>query len=214
MIDIYYCEISEELTGSQWEDFFSILPPDQKERNNRFKKWEDRHSHLFGRLLLQKGLVNKGYAENILSSIQTTGFDKPYINEAIDFSISHSKNYVICAISEKASLGIDIEKKDSAIDITQIAEFLSPFEKHYIDHSINQIAAFYRIWTRKESLIKANGKGFSLQLNQINCLPSKVSIEMKTWYIRDVNFSEEYAVSISTSVQNPEINYLPFDFYH
>jgi 4'-phosphopantetheinyl transferase len=213
MIDIYHCKVLKELTTQQWEKYYSILPPCQIEKNKRFKKWEDRQSHLFGRLLLQRGLINLGYNENVLESIKTTNFNKPFINDSVDFSISHSKKYVICAISQKVSLGIDIEKKDFAFDISHATNIFSPNENKFILYSNNKVAAFFRLWTRKESLVKANGKGFFIQLDQINCLPDQVIVENKTWHIQDINLNHDYAVSLSTSTPAPICNYFSLDFY-
>jgi 4'-phosphopantetheinyl transferase len=213
MIDIYHCMISKELTTMQWQKYFSLLPSLQKERNKRFKNLKDRYSHLFGRLLLKQGLLNKGYEENVLELIQTTDFDKPFISGPVDFNISHSKDYVICAISENCALGIDIEKIEPQFDISDNTGIFTPEEIEHIDNSPSQQAAFFRIWTRKESIIKANGKGLSLPLNKINCLPDEVFIEATKWHIQNIHFAHDYSASLCTSVNNPVINYFNTDFY-
>ncbi len=82
---------------------------------------------------------------------------KPYTNNNVHFSISHSKNYWICAVS-KTNIGIDIQKKVN-LNYLKISErFFSSNERQYVmKHGED---AFFQIWTRKEALAKYTGDGF------------------------------------------------------
>jgi 4'-phosphopantetheinyl transferase len=213
MIDIYHCTMAGEMPIQQWDKYFALLPPAQKEKNRRYRRWEDRHLHLFARLLLREGLLRHGYEENILDAIQTNAYDKPFLNEDIDFSISHSGNQVVCAISKKVRLGVDIEKKDRQFDLDLLGNILSPDERDYVLGAHDKCDAFFRIWTRKESLIKADGRGFSASpLDQINCLPDEVMLEKKKWFIRDLDLDNDYSSSLSTDIANPVVNFFLLGF--
>lgn len=214
MIDIYYCTIQEELTSQCWEDYFSLLPLAEQDKNMRFRRWEDRHAHLFGRLLLRQGLLHYGYKENILEDIQLNPYNRPFLHDEIDFSISHSGEYVTCAIGQDIKLGMDVERKDGKFDPEDAGAIFCHAELDYIRGSDNRCDAFFRLWARKESLIKADGRGFSAPLTSINCLTDEVILDNQRWYVRDLLLSESYSSAISTDKPVPELNMIAVDFYH
>jgi 4'-phosphopantetheinyl transferase len=213
MVDIYHCKIVGEMPVQQWEKYIAMLPPAHMEKIRRFRRWEDRHLHLFARLLLRQGLLKYGYEENILDAIQTNAFNKPFLNEDIDFSISHSGRYAICALSKDGRLGVDVEKKDRQFDLALLGDILSPEEMGYVLGSNDKCDAFFRIWTRKESLIKADGRGFSASpLDQINCLADEVILEEKKWFIRDLDLDNDFSAALSTDIANPVVHFIPIEF--
>lgn len=75
------------------------------------------------------------------------------------FNISHSCGRAVCVLSEKP-VGVDVEfiKKARAFDL--IAEnFFSRGENDRFRAAKNKAEEFYRIWTRKEALLKMTGDG-------------------------------------------------------
>jgi 4'-phosphopantetheinyl transferase len=113
MVHVYilYTKFTEHFTQSVFNSYLHLLPIDIQKKNLRFLRWQDKHSHLLGKLLLNEGFKNYGY-ENLLAELKYSHYGRPYLNEFIDFNISHSGNYVICAITNDSQLqlGIDIEK--------------------------------------------------------------------------------------------------------
>jgi 4'-phosphopantetheinyl transferase len=97
-------------------------------------------------------------------------YGKPYIkNEKIQFNISHSGDFLILAISNKYDLGIDLEQYDCNVTLNELGQIVfSLSEQLFINNDINN---FYKLWTKKESLIKLYGDGFfsnNLQNTQLN----------------------------------------------
>lgn len=75
------------------------------------------------------------------------------------FNISHSCGRAVCVLCEK-EVGVDIEfiKKERSFDV--IAEnFFSDGEIARFRQAKNRKEEFYRIWTRKEALLKKSGTG-------------------------------------------------------
>lgn len=91
----------------------------------------------------------------------------PYFQDAsinLQFNISHSRGLIICALSELGDVGIDIEAPKGKRNIDAIAA------SYYSDNEAVLIGSldveekkdhFYRLWTLKESLLKANRKGIT-----------------------------------------------------
>ena len=96
--------------------------------------------------------------------------------ENLHFSISHSKDYVICAIAD-TPIGVDIEDvtrsalKHQSKRLCAIAKkcFIEE-ENLFLDTSKVWQEAFLMVWTRKESYAKAIGRGLGMELSQINVL--------------------------------------------
>lgn len=97
-------------------------------------------------------------------------FGKPYIVDAsgqpdpLQFNLSHSNSLMLLAVG-RVPLGIDLEVWDDRHDLASLAdECLAPAEKGYWQAlpADEQVPAFYRFWTRKESLVKAVGAGIGI----------------------------------------------------
>lgn len=105
---------------------------------------------------------------------------KPYISDGY-FNISHSGDYVVLAEAE-AAVGVDIEKIGTSVeDWMKLA--LSPDEYEWmVDRASGEESMeywFYLLWTRKESLVKCEGHGFSLdEPNEIEILPVDSAVQI------------------------------------
>jgi 4'-phosphopantetheinyl transferase len=82
------------------------------------------------------------------------------------FNISHSGDYAALAVSDR-EVGIDIEKT-ALYSEAAAARCFSPEEREWMN---SQDGSFSRIWTAKESLMKAIGTGFSLSPSSFCVLP-------------------------------------------
>jgi 4'-phosphopantetheinyl transferase len=74
-----------------------------------------------------------------------------------NFSISHSGNWVGCALSTEVMLGFDIEVSDPDRDIVALSE--AAFQRNeqlwlMRQPDVDRIAAFYQLWSTREALYK------------------------------------------------------------
>lgn len=92
---------------------------------------------------------------------------KPYIADSdIFFNISHSGNYVLCAVGNE-SVGCDIEIINKYNE--KVAErFFTASEQNVLKNSENKSADFIRLWTLKESVLKLTGVGVGGELLNYN----------------------------------------------
>lgn len=89
---------------------------------------------------------------------------KPFaVNANIFFSISHSKNTVVCAVSDK-EIGVDIEEIRS-IRLKAAEKFACESELEYIG---NDITRFFEIWTLKEAFFKCRGSGLGADIKSVS----------------------------------------------
>ena len=81
---------------------------------------------------------------------------------APEFNVSHSGAYGLVALSRGGPVGVDIELIKEHRPLLKLARrFFAPDEAAAIEamDSAGRRAAFYRVWTRKEALVKALGTG-------------------------------------------------------
>lgn len=140
---------------------------EKKKRIERYSFIEDAKRTLFGDALV-KWLISKKLGiryRDIIFHYNEHG--KPFLRgyPFFNFNISHSGDWVVCAISCK-NVGIDIEQVMD-IDLGIARRFFS--EQEYKDiigkPKHNQLSYFYDLWTLKESYIKYKGKGLSFLLD-------------------------------------------------
>lgn len=86
---------------------------------------------------------------------------KPYlVNYPYYFNISHSGDYVVCALSER-EVGVDLQIHRGA-NIGRLAgRFFAPAEADALGRAADREAFFFRLWARKEAYGKLTGKGLA-----------------------------------------------------
>ena len=114
---------------------------------------------------------------------------KPMI-EGVEYNLSHSGDWVICAISDKP-VGCDIEKIRKA-PATVANHFFSDKEKEYLDGlSPEQYdEGFFRIWTLKESYVKMTGEGLAVPFGSYEILMDGQAKVLRNGQIQECCMSE------------------------
>jgi 4'-phosphopantetheinyl transferase len=89
------------------------------------------------------------------------------------FNLSNSTGLVVCLIAQGAEVGVDVEPCSRAGKIAELApEVFSPLELAQLDalNGDEKLDRALRLWTLKESYIKARGMGLSLPLKKFSFL--------------------------------------------
>lgn len=93
--------------------------------------------------------------------IVTDKSGKPELADVpLRFSLSHSGDRCACAVYDRA-IGVDIQKR-AAADVRILERRFTPCEREFVLNSADRGAAFTRVWTMKESYVKAHGTGIPL----------------------------------------------------
>lgn len=83
---------------------------------------------------------------------------------SLHFNLSHSGAWAVLALTVDAELGVDIEMIDPRLDYERLAaRFFSAAEHSRLLAAalLRRRRSFYRLWTRKEALLKGEGRGFA-----------------------------------------------------
>ena len=127
-----------------------------------------------GRRSLAAGLLLSHVlgAENARGKLERGAHGKPAYRGCPPFNLSHAGDYAVLAVTDGAPVGVDIERC-RAVDCYRLAErFFHADETAFLRAADDPYAAFFTLWTLKESYLKAEGVGFAAPPAMICILPS------------------------------------------
>ncbi|MBR0472111.1 MAG: 4'-phosphopantetheinyl transferase superfamily protein [Methanosphaera sp.] len=161
MIKIAICNVKD----LKLEKAIKKVSQKRQEKINKYHFTKDKKLSCGAELLLNHLLQE----ENITNPIYEEDFyKKPYIqNHKIEFNLSHSKEMVACAISDKP-IGIDIEYIDKNIDLDIAKHYFYNNEYENIIQAKDQAKEFFKYWVLKESFMKYTSLGFNINLDEFN----------------------------------------------
>jgi len=210
-VEILYARFDEELSISEQERLLSFLPQSLKAPIVRCRSKMEKKARLFGKLLLREGFAKYSSSVNVLESLKFNKYGRPYYEGKIDFNISHSDGCVVCALSDDVRLGIDIEKVRD-IDLHLFEKYMTTGEWRNIHSSSNQLVEFYRYWTRKESIMKADGRGMSAPLQDININDLTGELDAKLWLLNEVKIDLDYICTLAADAGELDQNIREIEF--
>lgn len=109
-------------------------------------------------------------------TVETADNGKPIARGNVQrhISISHTGSFVAAAVSSVGPIGIDIERSGKARDFTKLAKFaFGPEEAKVV--ALEGARAFYRIWTIREAISKAEGDGLPLVMDRTDRVPCEMA---------------------------------------
>lgn len=152
-----YCDINEEIDPN-------VLSQKQRKKYDSFTNEKRKIEFLLGRSLLNQLLIEIKIDP---SSVEVCREEKgkPYAvvdGTILQLSFSHSAQIVMCALSQKYRIGIDIESADRKINKKTIGRILSEKEWKVIGYE-NPI----KLWTIKEAALKCSGVGLQSNIKDL-----------------------------------------------
>ena len=98
---------------------------------------------------------------------------------------------VTLAFSKIAPLGIDVEHCKDFNYQSMLSQF-NENEQNYILQHPTPLEAFYHLWVKKESLVKAEGIGLTDELNKLDCSGKSNNYFNKKWHFKRLNIKSDY----------------------
>lgn len=228
-MDIWFLELDR--SAPETKELEALLSPEEAARAQRFRFLRDRNRYVVQhgvlRLLLA-GYVGCGSGQ---VGVCTSANGKPYLADrnvraGIHFSASRSDAVAAFAFSRIGSTGVDIEKIRGIPDMLEIVErHFTSGEKHEIFScpESRRSALFYKLWTRKEAVLKAQGEGLlkpldcvDVTMNRDTQVPWKVLVTggpvAEEFWVVDIKCSMGFAAAVAAAGPISEISVRNFDF--
>lgn len=104
-------------------------------------------------------------------------YGKPYLKDnQVYFNISHTKDTVVVAISDK-EVGIDIEYKRYKTKVMN--KYFNEKEIEFINSAEDKEEAFTIIWVKKEAYVKMIGQGIAYGLKDVDTTALNIKVTKK-----------------------------------
>ena len=168
---IEYVVLDEKLKIEELSGYIALLPHERQEKIARYRFEKDKLLSLAAGLLIRRAIGE--------SEIALGEHGKPYAQNGVYFSVSHSGRVAAIAVDD-IELGLDVEELP-APDRLKIADrFYHPREREVVHAAEEEERAFCRIWTRKEAYLKMTGEGISADLTAFDTTASPLSERLYT----------------------------------
>ncbi len=206
MEKLYYLPITKSIDLLSFNKFLKMISIEKQEKINRFYSDIDKKLSIYSELLIRIIVCQIYEVKNKDIVFDREKYGKPCLSGYSDFhfSISHTRNAIVVAISDNP-IGVDIERiKEIKIGI--VKRFFTECERAYINEDkLGSNKRFYEIWTKKEAYVKYLGLGLSVPLNSFDVLDSKFSDRLfnfeKSEYIISI-----YSVQCQSKIKVIELN--------
>jgi 4'-phosphopantetheinyl transferase len=195
MVYVFYTRLVQPLPKDTFRSLLQLLPSGIQTKIAKYRKWQDAHRSLLGKVLLINGLEHLALTHYSLGNLKFTQFDKPFFDDVVDFNIAHSGEYILCAISLTNKVGIDVEEIQN-IPLYDFERNFTATEWETITQAADYIP-FFTFWTKKEAFLKAIGMGLNVPLNAISVFNNKVMWNGKEWFLHEIKLDKNHIAHLA-----------------
>jgi len=201
-------ENQQRMNDWLFNDLLLKMPKNIQQDILKYQRWQDKQATLLGKCLLIKGLEILKKEVSAIHTLQKDNYKRLFFKELkteLDFNISHSEGIVVCALCP-IKVGVDVERIEK-INPDEYRSVFTPQEFKNIIVNQDKMVAFFKNWTRKEAIMKADGRGFYLPPSTFETIEEKVIIGKQTWLLQEIEFKTEklsdskYSCHIATNEQ-------------
>lgn len=204
----------------------SFLSLSEAVRAKRYATLQLRSRFLVGRASLRWILSRYLNEEPQQLLILQGPYGKPFLaRHSLWFNVSHSHDRMLCGVTRRGPIGVDIERIDGARDLRGIARryFAVGEYRRFEDlRDCDRLRGFYECWTRKEAFIKATGAGLSQELKSFEVAfgpdvsPRFVSLRdtrdrLEDWVLRDIDVGTAFCGAMVHRAPGLKINLRRFE---
>lgn len=159
MLDLWLADIATLIDPS-------LLDDEEAEEVARYRFEDDRKRAAMSRYMRRVVLAKYSSGDPRALRFTRAKEGKPaLVGGDLEFNISHSGQVVVLAVAHQP-VGVDIEGPRTVSDARELANrFFAPEERRTVEAADDVQATFLAIWTAKEAVIKATGRGLTHALD-------------------------------------------------
>ncbi|MDO3677728.1 4'-phosphopantetheinyl transferase family protein [Paenibacillus ehimensis] len=223
-IEVYAVRLSGEPEAGIMQQLNDCVSEEKQAKAARLKQPADRCRTLVGEALARWLIGQRwGLRPSDIRYIYNA-YGKPSLDgfPNIHFNVSHSGEWVVCAISEQP-VGVDIERQQY-IDFSWSYHYFATEEAYDLQQRpfAERLSYFYDLWTLKESFIKQRGVGLSLPLDRFAVRVTSEgnpvllhSPDLKEYWFKQYPVDGPYKLAVCGQERDfaEELVVLPFDTF-
>ena len=183
--EVHLWRATLDVSATQLTALSATLGDDEPERAARRIFERDRNHFVAARGTLRMLLGRYLQREPASLSFEYGSHGKPSLRAApnaatttIEFNVAHSHGLALIALARDRTVGVDLERVRGEVRCDALAgRCYSPAELRYYESLSDDLRRqhFFAAWARKESLLKATGRGLSLAMRDVEVADSSGS---------------------------------------
>lgn len=194
--------------------FFERLSTEEMFRASYFSHPEDRDRFIGGHGLVRELLGSAVKTDPSRIVIKKTKQGKPFLvggGLSFQFNISHSGDWILVAVHPSVPIGVDVEclHRKMGRNMKAVAKrFFSRAELDVLDRCPEKFLpqVFFKIWTAKEAVLKADGRGVPFQLDAFDVVRwqktkpawlDQVTVDATHWNLWHLPMPDDYAAALT-----------------
>jgi 4'-phosphopantetheinyl transferase len=205
----------------------SFLSPDELQRAHRFHFARHKHRYTRARTALRQILAHYLQIDPRAIEFSYGANGKPFLaGNPLYFNLSHSDNLALAAVTHAAPVGVDVEKIRLMGDVDDIAHrFFSPLECALLKKlpQPEKSDAFFTLWTRKEALIKVEGRGLTEEMIRLDSTTDSEKsagalksgqrqVSMEEWFLFQLQSAATFKSALATESPKMDVVCGVWDF--
>ncbi|MBN2046430.1 MAG: 4'-phosphopantetheinyl transferase superfamily protein [Anaerolineaceae bacterium] len=167
-VHLYFVELDSDPLALSSD--LSLLSDDERSRAARFLSKQSAAQFITARAYLRRLLSR--YLDRTPSALRF-GYNpdgKPYSidDPNVTYNLAHSHGYALFAFALQHPIGVDLEWIDPDLKFQPMAQIVFTMEEQSLlarTPEAERLEMFYKMWTRKEAVLKAFGSGFNTASN-------------------------------------------------
>jgi 4'-phosphopantetheinyl transferase len=201
-IQIWHASLTQD--AAQVQEFSALLSAAELQRAARFIAAEHQRRFTVARGVLRTLLGRYLTCDPREIQFMYTEHGKPFLADTdLRFNISHSDEIAVYAFTRTADIGVDIEKVEAIFKADVAKRFFSNDEYEILTALFGeaQQRGFYRIWARKEALIKGIGEGLKIPLDSFSVTLEDMQQltfgKAGQWFLQSFSVNKEYEAAFA-----------------
>ena len=215
-------DVSDEILSQ----YLCDLREDEKYRSEQFRRSEDRINFIVSRAVLKRLIASRIAVPVSEIIFKKNKFGKPQLKDyqKLQFNLSHSGKVGVIGFTKNSRIGVDVELMKEDLEFESMAKHHFSAEEYQLllQQSGKRLRDyFYRCWTRKEALIKAEGSGISYPLDSFvvsmdssdtaEIISFKDATEMRNWSIHTFAPRENYVAAVVINQGRSRLEHFSWD---
>lgn len=218
--------LSAAQAAARTSKLWGLLSVEEQRKANAFRAAEHRREYVLSHAALRSVLGRSLGISPALLEIATEAGSKPRLSPTKDetqgstdlrFNLSHTRGAALIGVAQGRELGVDIEWQRPMDDLEAMAQSVMSereLKRWTALAAEDRFRAFYKVWTYKESYLKAIGLGLFHSPREVT-VPVSTDLlkgdegdssripgliqgrdEQAVWQVRDVPVWEGYSASV------------------
>jgi 4'-phosphopantetheinyl transferase len=219
--EVHTWRVGLQMESSALWACWDLLSPEETRIASSYRFVKDLREFVVTRAVLRQVLARYTGQSPADLRFESSSAGKPVLRGAQSphFSVSHCADLALIAVA-RVRIGIDVEHvRPGNFWQKVIGQCLSTRERAYLEAlpAKWRTMALYRLWTRKEAVLKAVGTGLLHPPHEVSVLPenkepSVVSLLGRDWFIRQVPAPRRYAAAAAIEAPTFKVKWRQHNF--